>query len=118
MPSDIFCATIRALTSVPPPAEKPTIMRMGRSGYLAGWAAVCVAPMTSAAIAKADRQSVHSARTALTLLSVLAVVIERHGVELEAMLDQAVAQLARHFRLQALDLLGLEFDHLAGAQID
>src|SRR5262245_62316637 len=34
------------------------------------------------------------------------------------MVDQLVAELASNFRLQALDLLGLELDHFAGAQID
>ena len=34
------------------------------------------------------------------------------------MIDQAVAELARDFGLQPLDLLGLEFDHFPGAQID
>ena len=46
------------------------------------------------------------------------VVVERHGVELEPVIDQFVAELARDFGLQALDLLRLEFDHLAAAQID
>ncbi len=34
------------------------------------------------------------------------------------MVDKFVAELARDFGLQTLDFLGLEFDHLAGAQID
>ena len=46
------------------------------------------------------------------------LVVERHGVELEPVIDQLVAELARHLGLQLLDLLGLELDHLAGAQID
>ena len=46
------------------------------------------------------------------------VVFERHGVELEPVIDQFVAELARDFGLQALDFLRLEFDHLAAAQID
>ena len=33
--------------------------------------------------------------------------LERHGVELEPVIDQFVAELARHLRLQPLDLLGL-----------
>src|SRR4249919_1444998 len=48
----------------------------------------------------------------------LLVVTERHGVELEPMVDKPVAQLARDFSLQALDFLGLEFDHFAVAQVD
>jgi len=40
----------------------------------------------------------------------LLVVAERHGVELEPMVDKLVAQLARNFGLQALDFLGLKFD--------
>ena len=46
------------------------------------------------------------------------LVVERHGVELEPVVDQSVAELARDLGLQALDLLGAEFDHLAGAQVD
>ena len=46
------------------------------------------------------------------------VVVERHGVELEPVVDQPVAELARDLGLQALDLLGLELDHFAGAQVD
>ena len=34
------------------------------------------------------------------------------------MIDQLVAELARDLGLQPFDLLRLEFDHLAGAQID
>ena len=34
------------------------------------------------------------------------------------MIDQLVAELAGDLALQPLDLLGLEFDHLAAAQID
>ena len=34
------------------------------------------------------------------------------------MVDQPVTEPPRHLRLQALDLLGLELDHLAGAQVD
>src|SRR5688572_28908875 len=45
-------------------------------------------------------------------------VIERNGVKLEAVIDQAIAKPARDLRLQPLDFLRLEFDHLAGAQID
>src|SRR5436190_8317219 len=46
------------------------------------------------------------------------LVVGRQGVELEPVADQLVAEAAGHFLLQALDLLRLEFDHLAGAQID
>ncbi len=46
------------------------------------------------------------------------LILERKGVELQPMIDQAIAEPPRHFGLQALDLLGLEFDHFAGAQID
>src|SRR5207342_365701 len=48
----------------------------------------------------------------------LLVVAERHGVELEPMVDKLVAQLARDFGLQALDFLGLKFDHFAVARVD
>ncbi len=46
------------------------------------------------------------------------LVLERHRVEFEPVVDQFVAELARDLRLQALDLLRLEFDHLAAAKID
>jgi hypothetical protein len=46
------------------------------------------------------------------------VVFERHGIKLEPVVDQFVAELARDFGLQPLDFLRLEFDHLAVAQID
>jgi len=46
------------------------------------------------------------------------LIIERHGVQLEPVIDQAVAKPARDLRLQALDLVRLELDHVAGAQID
>ena len=32
--SDNFCASTRAVTSVPPPAENPTITRTGFNGYV------------------------------------------------------------------------------------
>ena len=51
-------------------------------------------------------------------INVRLVVVERHGVKLEPVIDQFVAELARDLGLQALDFLGAEFDHLAGAQID
>src|SRR5258707_7343954 len=37
-------------------------------------------------------------------------VVERHRIELQPMIDQLVAEPARDFGLQALDLLRLEFD--------
>src|SRR4051812_50048488 len=46
------------------------------------------------------------------------LVVERDGIEFEPVVDQLIAELARDLGLQALDLLGLELDHLAGAQID
>src|ERR1039457_2872058 len=46
------------------------------------------------------------------------VVVERDGIELEPVIDQLVAELARDFRLHALDLGRAEFDHFAAAQVD
>src|SRR5215831_20240550 len=46
------------------------------------------------------------------------LVLERQGVELEPVVDQPVAELARDLRLQALDLFRAELDHLSGAQIN
>src|ERR1039458_3334319 len=46
------------------------------------------------------------------------VVVERDGIELESVIDQLVAELARDFRLHALDLGRAEFDHFAAAQVD
>src|SRR6266550_8829259 len=46
------------------------------------------------------------------------LVLQRHRIKLQPVVDQPVAELAGDFGLQALDLLGLELDHLAGAQVD
>ena len=46
------------------------------------------------------------------------VVFERDAIEFEAMIDQLVAEPAGDLRLQLLDLLVGELDHLAVAQID
>src|ERR1051326_1791363 len=45
-------------------------------------------------------------------------VVERHGVKLEPVIDQAITEPAGDLRLQALDLVRLELDHGAGAQVD
>src|SRR4051794_41057574 len=45
-------------------------------------------------------------------------VVQRDGVELQPVIDQAIAELAGDLGLQSLDFLRLEFDHLAGPQID
>src|SRR5665213_1100669 len=50
--------------------------------------------------------------------SLFFVVVERDGVELEPVIDQFVAALARHLRLHPLDLGRAEFDHFAAAQVD
>src|SRR5262245_19848185 len=46
------------------------------------------------------------------------LIVHRHCVELQPVIDQLVAQPPRDLCLQALDLFRLELDHLAGAQID
>src|SRR3954451_1173642 len=46
------------------------------------------------------------------------VVVERHAIQFEAVVDQLVAELAGDLGLQLLDFLVGEFDHLAVAQID
>src|SRR3981081_2081412 len=46
------------------------------------------------------------------------VVVQRHAIQFQPVIDQLVAELAGDFGLQLLDLLGGEFDHLAVAQID
>jgi hypothetical protein len=46
------------------------------------------------------------------------LLVERHGVEFEAMIDQAIAEAAGDLGLQRLDLLGAELDHLAGGEVD
>ena len=46
------------------------------------------------------------------------LVVQRHGIKLEPVIDQLVAELAGDLALQPLDLLGLELDHLAAAQVD
>ena len=50
--------------------------------------------------------------------SALFVVLERDRVKLQPVIDQLVAELAGDLGLQPLDLLGLELDDLAGAQVD
>src|SRR5579875_2743106 len=50
--------------------------------------------------------------------SALLLFAERNRVELEAVIHQFIAEPARDFRLQPLDLLRLKLDDLAGAQID
>ena len=46
------------------------------------------------------------------------IVLQRYGIELEPVVDQLVAELAGDLGLQPFDFLGLEFDHLACAQVD
>src|SRR5262245_14845874 len=46
------------------------------------------------------------------------LVVERDRIELEPVLDEPVAEPARDLGLQALDLLRLKLDHLAGARVD
>src|SRR5262245_3582039 len=46
------------------------------------------------------------------------LVFERHRVKLEPMIDQPITEPPRDLRLQPLDLIRLEFDHGAGAQVD
>src|SRR5512144_323515 len=48
----------------------------------------------------------------------LLVVVKRHGIELEPVVDEFIAELARDFGLQALNFLGLKFDHFAIAEVD
>ena len=43
---------------------------------------------------------------------------EWHRVELEPVMHQAVAEAPRYVGLEALDLFGLELDHLAGLDVD
>ena len=45
------------------------------------------------------------------------LLVHRHRVELQPVVDQLVAQPPRDLRLQALDLLGLELDDFAVARI-
>src|SRR5215217_1085930 len=47
-----------------------------------------------------------------------ALVVERHAVEFEAVVDQLVAELAGDGLLQGLDLLVDELDDLAGLHVD
>jgi hypothetical protein len=46
------------------------------------------------------------------------LIVERHGVELEPVVHQLVAEPARHLGLELFDLFRLELDHLSGAQVD
>src|SRR5712671_6617138 len=55
---------------------------------------------------------------AATLSLPLGLLFQRHRIELQPMVNQLVAELPGDLCLQALDLLGLELDHLAGAQVD
>ena len=47
-----------------------------------------------------------------------AVLVERHRVELEPVIDDPVAEPLRDLGLQRLDLLGAELDDAAGREID
>ena len=60
----------------------------------------------------------NSTRSEEYATSVRLVFLERHGVELKPVINQFIAELARDFGLQALDLLRLEFHHVAVTQID
>src|SRR6476659_7130579 len=46
------------------------------------------------------------------------LVVQRHAVQLQPVIDQLVAELAGDLGLQLLDLFRGELDHLAVAQID
>src|SRR3981081_2849228 len=46
------------------------------------------------------------------------VVVRRHAIQFQPVIDQLVAELAGDFGLQFLDLFRGELDHLAVAQID
>src|SRR5688572_25887096 len=43
---------------------------------------------------------------------------EGNGIELQAVVHQAVAEAAGDFGLKRLDLLGAELDHVAGLEVD
>src|SRR5262249_11593080 len=51
-------------------------------------------------------------------MSAFGLIVERHGIEFEPMVDQAISESTCHLSLQTLDLHGFEFDDFAGAQID
>src|SRR5262245_8768146 len=51
-------------------------------------------------------------------ISLPLLLLQRHGIELQPVIDQPIAEPARDLRLQPLDLLRLELDHLAGPQVD
>src|SRR5262245_58612625 len=134
--SDIFSARMRATTSVPPPAEKPTSILIGLSGNLAVCAAADPAATPAASASPSSRHHVlrimslpggflvffYGSRSehqrVLTANSPLGLVVERHRVELEPVVDQPIAEAARHLGLPPLALLGLTLDHLAAAQVD
>lgn len=46
------------------------------------------------------------------------VILERHGVKLQPVIDELVAELACDFRLQLFNFFGLEFEHFPGPEID
>src|SRR5215467_11151154 len=109
-----FRAMMRAATSVPPPAEKPTRILIGWSGYFP----VCACAAVAARVAATARPSRPMQRGKVAMGSALGLVIEGDGVELEPVIDQTIAEPARNLGLQPLDLLRLKFDHFAGAQVD
>src|SRR5262245_16245774 len=45
-------------------------------------------------------------------------VLERHGIELQTMVDQPVAEAPRDIGLEPFNVFRLKFDHFARAQID
>src|SRR6266699_4847330 len=50
--------------------------------------------------------------------SAFRLVLERHCVELQTMVDQPITEAPRDVGLEAFDVFGLKFDHFARAEID
>src|SRR5947207_9786553 len=50
--------------------------------------------------------------------SAFRLVLERHCVELQTMVDQPITEAPGDVGLEAFDIFGLKFDHFARARID
>src|SRR5262245_31012025 len=116
---DLFSARMRAITSVPPPGAKPTSTLTGLSGNFAVCARASGVAMHAASTSPSRRRSecIDPLLWPNGLLP-FGLVVQRYGIKLEPVIDQTVAEPARHFGLQRLDFFRLEFDHLAGTQVD
>src|SRR3954470_8741690 len=115
-----FCAMILAATSVPAAAGKadehlPRPIGIGAALRMAVERGQAGRENNTEQDAQRTRQCASLYRG---VASALRLVVERERVELEPAIDQPVTQAPRHLGLQPFDILRLELDHFAVAQVD